>query len=1256
MAGRAWNALWPQFPEPKVRETPILRNDQKVKYENAIKAKNIEDLTDYDSKMAWNEHNLQKLHQSPHWPKDPNAQRLALSMVYDRWIAPTLAQGNDRPMGMSIADYKHTWVEAALNPNMANPTYNFRSKFDDYYGLEGTPTQNGLNEVAVKGKEIVDFGHRMYMKHFTSAFNQSYPPGGVPWIKTKDSWSKGFDDYVNNKFDQASQFFERGVNLTGYNLGVHPSKSWIASVGGTAEKFGVQAGYYGALGQVVGGPLGVGMGITRAGIASAEGLPGIIGGAGKLTGTVWDAAANLTNMFRATKAGSVVAAGIRNYGEGYIAASIANRKGRERELEAENWAIQGMLFHIAGINLAENRERLLAGLTRWGGKALALTGFDNAISRIFNHEWDINIFPESYKGPGGPGSREFRMGGGPGDVDPGIEEKIAAKEAADAQRAMGVSPYANMTVAQMRNEMLGDPTTGREFRGDSQEYQNYLEDGHSDWRRNATWPQDDPIHNAGNYSRDWFWERSLFPVREHSEGGVTYKSRFIGGRGRWSNYILLNAYDASGRRIGLADLRMSNDIVNNALQGSWPSVHPSMQGQGYGTKMYSQVPSVARSYGFEAFHSEGSRTNAGNALWNAMRRNGFAGAYHDPYYVRAGHRTAGPMDDAALANEPNDTNGRPYPHHFESNFADLAKDVHGEPGTMPHVPPRVGIDNQFSWSPIHREDVTDPYMDINSPLYTVQMGQEMEIRGTAGRGAGLLFDYPHPDVPTQGYLVYRNRHGEFDHYAYTNIHEMQAHYSRLTADAQNRLRQFDPLRASLGDASEQMLYDLAGQHFNGRRDISRFTVGQQERLYRIFGRELQNAADNAVVHNPDVVKEEIQAEHNPESEYSRRAREELGVEPVQAATEHRVEQYKERGTSWRDRISDMWHVARNGFRGRGTRTAYDPTPDFAPGPSKLFSEEGEYEPSEGASASYGRVTPDIRRYMNRAGRSANLERIRTARTSSRRFLTNPDERNARLSSDRLAADGTRVGRRDPRGYHERLSHEHTEDFALTLHGTIGGAMLKDDEGNFIRGSAGLDFEKHEHRFLFHFGDRKNLPEAVVRKLAYEIRKVPGNENLTYAQMDRAADEVGKELIRLAKIGALQADGRIKIFKSSNFLGRPSIWQANLLTEVEQHEMQMLDFILKNYPDARNDMRVLMGALQHQRGRSYNIEDWIKYNRAIDDAMRGYVTQEMLQSAGVIGRTAAITDVDPTTTAPPARSRRSRRRRAPPEGQTVPAGE
>jgi hypothetical protein len=162
-------------------------------------------------------------------------------------------------------------------------------------------------------------------------------------------------------------------------------------------------------------------------------------------------------------------------------------------------------------------------------------------------------------------------------------------------------------------------------------------------------------------------------------------------------------------------------------------------------------------------------------------------------------------------------------------------------------------------------------------------------------------------------------------------------------------------------------------------------------------------------------------------------------------------------------------------------------------------------------------------------------------------------------------------------------------------------------------------------------------------------------------MDRASDMLGRDLIRLAKIGATRADGRIHVFKSNEYFGSPSIWQTKLTTEVEEHELKLLRHILAEHPEALTMMETFVqGHLFPRRNASYGIEEWLKWNRAIDDAMRGMITPETAQALGpeIAARRAAAISSAPATTppgTPPPRQRRSRRR-PPPEsepGQGVP---
>jgi hypothetical protein len=733
------------------------------------------------------------------------------------------------------------------------------------------------------------------------------------------------------------------------------------------------------------------------------------------------------------------------------------------------------------------------------------------------------------------------------------------------------------------------------------------------------------VTRAVDEFRDQMWERSRFEEREHTARGITYKSRYIlGDFTEGKRYIQVNAYDSAGNRIGQVDL-YSTPAKPEVAKTSWPRVAEVNQRQGIASEIYKELPSIAKSYGFTSHRSEFGRTGAGEALWRSLALGGHA----RPLFNLMTPASNALAHDMWLR-------GGTKPSYYEMDWS-LAKDVHAPKGWYSPFGDPVGVDNNFSWTPFTREQIPEGMLGPLEPF-----GE--------GEGRHNIYDSQHPNAPQAGHLVHNNKY-----YRYNNINELNKMYTHLRFKAEAEMRQHDPIRASLDAAAERLIYDTAYREF-GRRDIANFNREQLQRLYARFAFELNKAAEAAPKNNPQVVLQEASKEvqehaaANPMFAGNVERGKQLGVDITQVSAEHQIHQNTvETRPSFGSVLGKVWNIV----RGRGGEAAggamgnVADDPNSIPGQIFTPEEQYEHEPVEGAAASFG-VQPNIVR-MLRTAREANVAKVKTARVNSSRFITDELERGARLSSERRASDRTRVGRRDIRTYSERLSDERMDDLLTALERKMYGN--DSTEG-------GVNFEKPLSGFLFYWGDRAKLGAEhpnVVKRIAANIRKLANNRNLTYSQMDRASDMLGRDLIQLAKIGATRADGRIHVFKSNEYFGNPSIWQTRLTTEVEQHEIRLLEHILSEHQPALTMMKnFVQGQLFPKRNASYGIEEWIKWNRAIDDAMRGMITPETAQELGPeieARRAAAVRAAGTTQTATPTpRPRRSRRSpQEPPQG-------
>lgn len=1193
-------------------------NYDKEEVKKAVNAKHIQDLHGFNEQEAWVEDKVLRLKKTPQWGQmNDSEKRTTLNILHD-----TFANGLLRSINSPIT--KDQWVDAALSGQIDKDSIekHFAGKFEDLVGQTGTWGMYGVDSMMLAG---VNFGHRMFTRAYTDAFNNALPPEGVPTENTMQALAAGFQHHMDSWFDKAADNLTQNLHNLDFFFGTHPAQNGFN--GFVAPLVGRTVGelpFYLMLGE----GLGAGLGAVAENVAVQGAARDTVPVLGKAAGWAARGALSLTETMQATRKGQVVLGAMRSATEGYMVGRIEG-KGHEESMEmAQDWALQNTALHLFGISASNARQQYWGKIQALGGRALAYTGLEQGIARVFNKYWNIDIAPQFDFTPHA-GPRDAR-----GEVsDPRISMMGHQESYGQLERDWhGPSISPDQRAARERgdpdHEFL-DPSVqthaeahrarvqrGRETTAKSLEFE-----------RNYRVHPHDPAYaenpNQPHYSvivRDNKWANSDVPVREHTANGLNYKSRFVGP----GEPIQVNVHDSTGKRIAIMDMVPRDDLVGNAVQGSWPITHPVYRGMGIAREMYSQVPAIAKSYGFGAFHAEEYRTDAGEGLWRGFYERGRASKELTP-----GRQT-----------------------YYKMDFNRFAHDLHGDPATMPKIGPFgvEGIDHQFQRTPLRREAIDGRYI-----------GRLEYMHGEHGIGDDLIVDAPHPSVKMAGHLIYNN-----EYHRYENARELQSQYHMLVRRAQAEMRRFDPIREQFADTNEQLLYDLAAEHIKdengvGRRDIANFTLSQLRTLYTAAAHEITRAAETVPSASPETVAKEVAAKADAKAktspkyaEYTKRALTELKLDPKKVATEAIVQQNKNNNRAPIRRIlGQLRNIVEGGLRTGSKEQPVHTNEAFSAGPTQIFTEEHEFEPQEGASAQLG-LTPDIRAKMN-SHRVANIERVRSTRQRARRFLTNAAERENRLAlgSDRLASDGTRVGARDRRSYPERLSAEISEDFRESLSRAEG---LFNRDGTPIANSGGIDWERnYGAQYLFHWGDRKHLPEPIVRKLDRELTKFYG-EGYTYADWDRAADKVGKDLIYLAKIGAIQADGRIKIYSSSNHVAEPSIWQVRLPSEVEENELQLMGEILKAYPRAAANMHNVLKIFQNERTKAYSIEDWHKYNRMIDDAMRGQLSAEAIatlrQIRGIPNTEATPTPASVEASTPRARTTRRRSRRQPPES-TVP---
>lgn len=148
----------------------------------------------------------------------------------------------------------------------------------------------------------------------------------------------------------------------------------------------------------------------------------------------------------------------------------------------------------------------------------------------------------------------------------------------------------------------------------------------------------------------------------------------------------------------------------------------------------------------------------------------------------------------------------------------------------------------------------------------------------------------------------------------------------------------------------------------------------------------------------------------------------------------------------------------------------------------------------------------------------------------------------------------------------------------------------------------ITFEDQTHRMLFHYGNRKSLPESVANSLLYRIRQVKGYENKTAPEIQKEADWLHVHLLEMAKGGQLTSEKNV--FRSSEFAGGPmswSKWQKQLASENDQVVIKGARKALARHPHALQGFDATVKQIQQMSFNAKTPEEYLTYKRAIQES-------------------------------------------------------
>lgn len=391
-------------------------------------------------------------------------------------------------------------------------------------------------------------------------------------------------------------------------------------------------------------------------------------------------------------------------------------------------------------------------------------------------------------------------------------------------------------------------------------------------------------------------------------------------------------------------------------------------------------------------------------------------------------------------------------------------------------------------------------------------------------------------------------------FPYANKEQMQDQYSFIERQVEQRRKVEDPVLHKMLDAEKHTMEAIAMRHFGTPlRNMNAETISKvmQRRMELI-----QEAEEELPVHVPDLnlmTNQEEIAKDFQEHPIAGQIAAQLKQQFPDINLEEVVNNEQVQAIERQTGITSSKNVLKK--IGKATKKEKEITSGFA-------------------SLSAGDITRN--------------------RDSSIAYFKNPFK-------DRLASDGTKIGARDKRSWNERLKAENTERFIQTL---------KEADGDFIR------FENPYHRMLYHYANRDNLSKPIRDRLLRELKKQSEKQgrSLKATDFQKEADWAMVHLNMLAQSGRLTSEGNI--FNSTKTGGPENWtkWQAQLQTEVDSQEMNMLLKITKRHPGGQKALESGMKMLQAVRFEAKDPSQWLEYNQAVQDYITASVKQTFNRGA------------------------------------------
>jgi hypothetical protein len=138
--------------------------------------------------------------------------------------------------------------------------------------------------------------------------------------------------------------------------------------------------------------------------------------------------------------------------------------------------------------------------------------------------------------------------------------------------------------------------------------------------------------------------------------------------------------------------------------------------------------------------------------------------------------------------------------------------------------------------------------------------------------------------------------------------------------------------------------------------------------------------------------------------------------------------------------------------------------------------------------------------------------------------------------------------------------------------------------------------------LFHWSNRDSLPAEVKDKLLREMKKISilqGRPGLKATDFSKEADKALIHLHLLAKGGQLTSERNV-FASTKTGPGAFTQWQTKLQTEVQQQELKLLRTMMERHPTGLKAMVATVKQFQQERFKSQDAEQWLHYDRVIND--------------------------------------------------------